>query len=123
MSPSLTWLIGRQEWPIVKQRLHDVLDESTLDSEDANDVTEDRKASMLLCFAISAHAPPEILNLLLECHPLQENVTPLRVATAMKAPKKTVMILEEALSPLRSSSPPSVLQAQRIMMLGSCLDL
>jgi hypothetical protein len=110
MKPSLTWLIGQQEWPIVERRLNAVLDEAPFAQNDPADVMEDRKAAMLFTFAISSQAPPEVLKLFLKCNPtlLQRNITPIRIAIATNASVKTMMILEEARSPQRPESPPSV---------------
>lgn len=112
MKPSLTWLIGHQEWPIVARRLNAVLDEAPVSQNDPDDIREDKKASMLLCFAISSEAPPKVLQLLLECNPmlLQRNAMALRIAQATNASTKTMTILEKARCPQRPQSPPSVFQ-------------
>jgi hypothetical protein len=107
----MTWLVGRQEWETIKRRLNSVLDDAPVAKGDVSDVKDDKKASLLLCFAISSEAPPEVVELFLECNPtlLQKNNVPLRIATAMNASEQTLMILEEAICPHRSSSPPSVM--------------
>lgn len=103
--------MGHQQWEIVGRRLNAVLDQAPLHPRDMEDVMEDKKASMLLCFAISSQAPTAIIQLLIECNPtlLLRNTTPLRVATATKVSKQSMAALVEARSAHKPRTPsPSV---------------